>query len=178
MESQHLDPAQHSASGDGVEFGGQMSLDQYAAASRAAAANAETKESAAAPEPVVDSSPALASVSAEFGASDGGVDVSDLPAFTSLKGMLPSGRMRVQMDLVKLATGLPETLTEGAAEADFMSMDDAELDTLTAAIEKMEQALLRGAKDRNAMEQWLVNQDNPMQALMAAFNVYADYVGK
>lgn len=177
MTTSNPEPTNY-AGGDGVEFGGQMSLDQYVQQSQAAAAADADTDAQPAADPVEDDTPALAGMAAEFGASNDDVDLSGMPEFRSLKGMLPSGRMRVQMDLVKIATALPETFAGETTQSEIMDLDPAEFDALAGAIENMENAVLRGAVDKDAMAEWLSGHDSPMAALMGAFNRYAEYVGK
>lgn len=131
---------------------------------------------------VVDSSPKLAGAGPQYGAADSepeGVDMTTLPEFKDLRRMLPSERLKAQMRTAKVATALPAHLknadTSGGLDFDTMTADD--LDALTNVISAVEAVVLDNALDRGAMTEWLIAQDEPLNAVMAAFTQFTDRLG-
>lgn len=136
----------------------------------------------ATPDAVVDPRPALEGVGAQYSAADAepeGVDMATLPEFKDMRRMLPSARLKVQMKTAKVATALPAHLkdadTSGGLDFDNMTADD--LDALTNVIATVEETVLDNAADREAMTEWLVAQDEPLNAVMAAFTKFTDRLG-
>ena len=131
---------------------------------------------------VVDGRPALEGMGPQYGAAEAepeGVDMSTLPEFKDLRRMLPSARLKVQMNTAKIATALPAHLknadTKGGLEFDSMTADD--LDALTAVIASVEDTVLDNAADREAMTEWLLAQKDPLNAVMSAFTKFTDRLG-
>lgn len=151
--------------------------------------NAPVAEPVPTPEPepeadkgVVDGRPALEGMGPQYGAAEAepeGVDMSTLPEFKDLRRMLPSARLKVQMNTAKIATALPAHLknadTSGGLEFDSMTADD--LDALTAVIASVEDTVLDNAADREAMTEWLLAQKDPLNAVMSAFTKFTDRLG-
>ena len=65
--------------------------------------------------------------------------------------------------------------TSGGLDFDNMTADD--LDALTNVIATVEETVLDNAADREAMTEWLVAQDEPLNAVMAAFTKFTDRLG-
>lgn len=131
---------------------------------------------------VVDPNPALAGVGPQYGSADAepeGVDMTTLPEFKDLRRMLPSERLKVQMKTAKVATALPEHLknAESSGGLDFDSLTSDDLDALTNVIAAVEDTVLDNAADRGAMTEWLIAQDEPLNAVMAAFTKFTDRLG-
>ena len=74
---------------------------------------------------------------------------------------------------------MPEHLknakSSGGLEFDALTSDD--LDALTNVIAAVEAVVLDNAADRDAMTEWLVTQDEPLNAVMAAFTTFTDRLG-
>lgn len=130
---------------------------------------------------VIDPNPALAGVGPQYGAADSepeGVDMTTLPTFKDLRRMLPSERMKTQMATAKVAAALPAHLKNAEAGGlDFDSLTSDDLDALTNVIAAVESVVLDNATDREAMTEWLVTQDEPMNAVMAAFSQFTERLG-
>lgn len=131
---------------------------------------------------VVDPSPALAGVGPQYGSADAepeGVDMTTLPAFKDLRRMLPSERLKVQMKTAKVATALPAHLKDADTSEglDFDAMTAEDFDALTNVIATVEEVVLDNAADREAMTEWLVSQDEPLNAVMAAFTKFTERLG-
>lgn len=150
--------------------------------------NAPIAEPVPTPEPeadntgVVDERPALEGMGPQYGTAEAepeGVDMTTLPEFKDLRRMLPSARLKVQMNTAKIATALPAHLknadTSGGLEFDSMTADD--LDALTAVIASVEDTVLDNAADREAMTEWLLAQKDPLNAVMSAFTKFTDRLG-
>lgn len=165
---------------DGTAFGRVINADDYY---NAAVAGTEDKdETAPAPDAVVDDSPALAGVGPQYAAADNepqGVDMATMPEFQDMRRMLPSQRLKVQMNTAKVATALPSHLKDADAKAglSFDDMTAEDLDALTNVIANVEAAVLDNAADRDAMAEWLINQDNSLNAVMAAFSKFTNRLG-
>ena len=131
---------------------------------------------------MVDDNPALAGVGPQYAAADNepqGVDMATMPEFQDMRRMLPSQRLKVQMNTAKVATALPSHLKDADAKAglSFDDMTAEDLDALTNVIANVEAAVLDNAVDRDAMAEWLVNQDNSLNAVMAAFSKFTNRLG-
>lgn len=152
--------------------------------------NAPIAEPVPTPEPeadtdhdgVVDGRPVLEGMGPQYGTAEAepeGVDMTTLPEFKDLRRMLPSARLKVQMNTAKIATALPAHLknadTSGGLEFDSMTADD--LDALTAVIASVEDTVLDNAADREAMTEWLLAQKDPLNAVMSAFTKFTDRLG-
>lgn len=134
------------------------------------------------PEAVVDPNPALEGVGAQYAAADAepeGVDMTTLPEFKDMRRMLPSARLKIQMSTAKVAAALPAHLknADTSAGLDFDNMTADDLDALTNVIATVEATVLDNAADREAMTEWLVAQDEPLNAVMAAFTKFTDRLG-
>ena len=170
---------------DGTAYGRVIDADAYY---NAAVAGDEYKDEAAPapdvsmPNAVVDDSPVLEGVGPQYAAADNetkGVDLSTLPAFKDMRRILPSERLKIQMNTAKVAAGLPSHLKDADAKKglSFDDMTAEDLDALTNVIATVEAAVLDNAADREAMTEWLVNQDNPLNAVMAAFTKFTNRLG-
>lgn len=135
------------------------------------------------PEGVVDPSPALETVAAQYATNaPEGVDVETLPEFKDLRRMLPAQRVRAQMELAKLATDLPAELMAqaedgGTVSVDLQTLRAEDLDAVVNLMETAQGLVLDNAKDPEAMEAWLVDQQDPLQAVMYAFEKYQGSLG-
>lgn len=125
----------------------------------------------------VDPAPALGDVSPEFNTAVDDVDLSGMPAVRDMKKMLPAARMRVQKQLVKLKeleSKLPDSFKNGDP-TDEVSEEDFEI--VCEMMEAAQDFLLGQAEDREAMEQWLINSEEPEKALFAAMGKVASRLG-
>ena len=142
-----------------------------------------------APQAVTDPAPALAGVAPEFGATpepaaDGtlpevdtdGVDVSTFPGLADMRRLMPSVRLKMQMNAAKIATGLPEGLADGTG-LNIADLKGDDLDALSNLFDGVENAVLDAATDRAAMANWLLEQRNPFNAVMYAFSRYTESLG-
>lgn len=138
--------------------------------------NAQAEHPAPAAE-VTDQGPVLASVDPAFNtAVPEGLDATTLPPFKDMTRSLPAARIRVQMDLAKFATAIPKSLQQ-AGEVDLSTMNAADMDAIANMIEGLQNVILDNAQDRQAMENWLIDQADPVSAVMHAFNVFQDTTG-
>lgn len=125
---------------------------------------------------ITDPKPALEGVSPEFGKTEiPDVDVSDLPEFRSLQGTLPSARFHVHRKLAEVQKAVPKAWVEGETPDEQEVIDNIE--ELERMLVMMENLVLERAKDRDAMEKWLCDQEDGLNAVMAAFNVLAEKLG-
>lgn len=152
--------------------------DQAQAQHRAPEAQPENQPE---PETAKDERPALASAGPEFDTNAAeGVDMTTLPAFKSVQRMLPAQRMRSELSAAKMVTGLPDSLTalvSGDGEIDMTALQDQDLDALMDLFDNVQEAVLEAAQDRTAMEDWLMAQEDPTQAIMSAFTQYRSDLG-
>lgn len=167
---------------DGIEYNHVLDAEAYYNAPVAEPAPTEAPKADNEPEAVVDDRPALEGVGPEYGSADTepeGVDMTTLPEFKDMRRMLPSARLKVQMNTAKVATALPSHLkdanTDGGIDFDNMTADD--LDALTNVIATVETTVLDNAADRDAMTDWLLAQSEPLNAVMAAFSKFTDRLG-
>lgn len=129
---------------------------------------------------VVDSQPALHGMGPEFVAANSepeGVDLTTMPSFRDMRRMLPSERLRVQMKAAKVAAALPAHLKE-AEGVEFEALSPEDLDALTDVIATVESVVLDNAADREAMTDWLVDQKEPLDAVMTAFTEFTSRLGE
>lgn len=125
----------------------------------------------------VDPSPALGGVDPQFDTTISDVDLSGMPAVRDMKKMLPAARMRVQKQLVKLKeleSKLPDNFKNGDP-TDEVSEEDFEI--VCEMMEAAQDFLLGQAEDREAMEQWLIDSNEPEKALFAAMGKVAARLG-
>lgn len=127
----------------------------------------------------IDEVPALDGVidaQTEDQAGDG-VDASSMPAFRDMRRLLPSKRFEKQAEMMALVADMPKEWQDGdvtEGSVDLASMDFGKLSTL---ITKAEGFVLDLAEDRTAMEEWLIDQENGMQAVMDAFTKATGLLG-
>lgn len=127
------------------------------------------------PEPAKDPSPALEGLAPQLGGAENtdGVDLSTLPEFVDMARMLPAERVRVTMSVSKVALSLPERLREQGDAADgqldMETMTPEDMDAIADMFARCQDLVLDHAQDRRAMTEWLLAQDNPLGAVMAAF---------
>lgn len=126
-----------------------------------------------------DSSPALAQVDPEFNPDDTtGLDVETFPGMRDLRRMLPAQRIKSQTDLAKVQDMLPESFTsQGFGQQDVTSMSSEDLDKLAGLFEAIQETVLENAVDRDDMEAWLIDQDEPIKAVLYGFNQYQAALG-
>lgn len=126
-----------------------------------------------------DSSAALAQVSPEFNPDDTtGLDVEAFPGMRDLRRMLPAQRIKSQTDLAKVQDMLPANFTsQGFGQEDVTSMSGEDLDKLAGLFEAIQETVLENAADRDAMEAWLIDQDEPIKAVLYGFNQYQAALG-
>ena len=168
---------------DGTAYGRVIDADAYYNAPVAESALPEFPEAPAdTSEAVVDPNPALAGVGPQYEAADAeveGVDMATIPAFRDMHRLLPSERLKIQMSTAKAATALPKHLKDGDEEGglEFDSMTADDIDALTNVISTVEEIVLDNAADRGEMTEWLVTQEEPLNAVMAAFTRFTERLG-
>lgn len=130
-------------------------------------------------EPVQDPQPVLTGLAPQFGGQEDtdGVDVDTMPPFRPLERMLPAQRVKLQMDMAKIAKALPANMAQGQTDLDMDQLTEADLDLLVNLFERIQENVLINARDRKAMETWLMDQTNSMGAIMYAFNRLVDTLG-
>lgn len=160
-----------------------LTPEQYAAQYAATVAAPEDTSAAA----VKDQEPVLADVAPQFAdaTSDApeGVDGDSLPEFKDLRRMLPAQRIKAQADMGKLALTLPDKFRqladdgEVSMELDLSNLAPEDLDSVANLVAQAQEIVLGGAKDRQAMEEWLLDQTSPVEAVMYAFSRYQERLG-
>lgn len=127
---------------------------------------------------VTDSTPALAGVAPEFLPAEAteGVDIESMPPLKELARLLPSKRTKIKAQAALIA--------QHAQTVDELSADGADEDVLidnlgevAALIEVAEGFVLDMAQDRDAMEAWLIAQEQGESAVMVAFSKAAEALG-
>ena len=138
----------------------------------------QTQEETPEPTPSIDQSPALAGVAPQFNSqAPEGVDTTTLPPFADTSRMLPAQRVTMEMELAKVAAGLPRHIIESDSDSlDIYSMSSDDLDAVAYMITRVQDVVISRAQDSDAMEAWLVDQQEPLQAVMYAFSVYQEQV--
>lgn len=127
------------------------------------------------PDPAKDPTPALAGLAPQLGGAEDtdGVDLATLPPFVDMASMLPAERVRITMSVSKLALSLPKHLREQGDAAngqlDLDTMKPEDMDSIADMFASCQDLVLDHAQDRVAMTEWLLAQDNPLGAVMAAF---------
>ncbi|NEK06063.1 hypothetical protein GR239_36855, partial [Rhizobium leguminosarum] len=99
-----------------------------------------------------------------------------------LQRMLPAQRIKAQAELAKVATSLPAKFLDQdgsgvSIDADVNSLTSEDLDAVADMVTKVQDIVLDAAVDREAMENWLLDQENPMDAVMFAFTKYQATLG-
>lgn len=151
-------------------------------AARHAARVAEDAQAYEAPQPPegahVDAVPVLSGVVPEQSAEQEteGVDMASMPELRSMRGMLPSAQFAVQARMLKLVKDMPDEWRDGEGQAD-LDVKDMDFDALSDLITGAETFVLDLAKDREAMTDWLIAQENGMQAVMGAFTKATELLG-
>ncbi|MDK8450993.1 hypothetical protein [Corynebacterium mastitidis] len=125
-----------------------------------------------------DKSPALAGVSAEFLPAEAteGVDVESMPPLKDLARLLPSKRTKIKAQAATIAQhaqGVDALSTDGADESVLLD----HLGEVADLIEVAEAFVLDMAQDRDAMEAWLIEQEQGESAVMIAFSKAAEALG-
>lgn len=131
---------------------------------------------------IKDPEPVLATVAPQFAEEVTGVDVDSLPAFKPFQRMLPAQRIKAQAELAKVATSLPVKFLDQdgsgvSIDADINSLTSEDLDAVAGMVARVQDIVLDAAADREAMENWLLDQENPMDAVMFAFTKYQATLG-
>lgn len=126
-----------------------------------------------------DSTPALAPVSPEYDPDDTtGVDVESFPGMRDLRRLLPADRIKAQTDLAKVQDTLPESFTrQGFNPSEVTRMSSDDLDALSGLFVSIQNTVLDNAADREAMENWLIDQDDPIKAVLYGFTQYQAALG-
>lgn len=128
--------------------------------------------------PAKDDHAALSSVGAEFDTNDANVDTESFPGFKALKRMLPADRMNLQLQLAKIAAGLPKSLKDGDdTNLDFSELSPADMDSLAGMFTQMQNLVLSASTNEQKMGDWLTDQPEPMEALLYAFGKYQETLG-
>lgn len=141
-----------------------------------------TKHASKEQDTVKDEAPALAAVSPVFDVdTPEGVDVASLPGFKDMSRMLPAQRVRAQTRLAQLASSVPHSITRaeegGAPGVAVYDVSADDLDAVADMIEGIQTLVLENAEDQGAMEAWLIDQKDPLQAVMYAFSRYQAALG-
>ena len=129
--------------------------------------------------PAKDDTEALSSVGPEFDTNDSNVDTESFPGFKALKRMLPADRMNLQLQLAKIAAGLPKSLKDGddSTNLDFSDLTPQDMDSLAGMFTQMQNLVLSASTDEQKMGDWLTDQPEPMEALLYAFGKYQETLG-
>nr|DAO89799.1 MAG TPA: hypothetical protein [Caudoviricetes sp.] len=128
--------------------------------------------------PAKDDTEALSSVGPEFDTNDSNVDTESFPGFKALKRMLPADRMNLQLQLAKIAAGLPKSFKDGDnADVDFSELSPSDMDSLAGMFTQMQNLVLSASTDEQKMGDWLTDQPEPMEALLYAFGQYQETLG-
>ncbi|WP_420100186.1 hypothetical protein [Corynebacterium sp.] len=109
--------------------------------------------------------------------ADRGVDMASMPAFRGVNHLLPSARFVMQAQMMNLVKKMPKEWTNGDVEPSNIDPADMDFDALSELITGAETFVLDLAADREAMEAWLIAQENGFQAVMDAFTKATDLLG-
>lgn len=126
-----------------------------------------------------DDQAVLATVAPEFNPDDTtGVDVEGFPALRDFGRMLPAARMRIQTDTAKMAAGLPAKFTkQGTGDQDLTNLTPEDLDSMADMFESIQTLLLDNAQDQEAMENWLIDQEDPIKGILYGFSQFQANLG-
>ena len=127
-----------------------------------------------------DQAPVLDGVTPSTTQVPGGVNAETFPALMDLRRMLPAERFRRQTALAKVVDGLPEdlkTAATGGEALDMTNVTSADLDALAEMFTRIQDAVLDAAADREAMTEWLMDQEDPMQGVMYGFTRVQGFLG-
>lgn len=128
--------------------------------------------------PSTDSSAALAAIGPEFDDSvPEGVDAASLPEMRDMRRMLPSKRFEVKAKVGKIATSLPKNLENLEGDIDLQDLGPETWEKFQTLFSTMEEIVLDTAADRDAMEQWLINQESGESAIQFAFGRVSETLG-
>lgn len=108
---------------------------------------------------------------------DSDVNLESMPEFRGVNHLLPSARFAMQAQMMNLVKKMPKEWTNGDVEPAEADPADMDFDSMTELITGAENFVLDLAKDRSAMEEWLIAQDNGLQAVMSAFSKATDLLG-
>lgn len=127
-----------------------------------------------------DQAPVLDGVTQSTTQVPEGVNAETFPALMDLRRMLPAERFRRQTALAKVVDGLPEdlkTAATGGEALDMTNVTSADLDALAEMFTRIQDAVLDAAADREAMTEWLMDQEDPMQGVMYGFTRVQGFLG-
>lgn len=127
-----------------------------------------------------DQAPVLDGVTPSTTQVPEGVNAETFPALMDLRRMLPAERFRRQTTLAKVVDGLPEdlkTAATGGEALDMTNVTSADLDALAEMFTRIQDAVLDAAADREAMTEWLMDQEDPMQGVMYGFTRVQGFLG-
>lgn len=112
-----------------------------------------------------------------------GVDAASLPSFKDARRMLPADRLRAQAGMAKLAVSVPDKFRQAAEDGsvtldlDLSDLTGEDLDAISEMVTMAQDTVLGAAEDRDAMTEWLVAQESPVEAVMYAFSRYQEALG-
>ena len=109
-----------------------------------------------------------------------GVNTATFPALIDLRRVLPAERFQRQADLAKIKDALPEALQEATTNGgtlDPASITSDDLDALATMFTRLQDTVLDAAQDRDAMTEWLIDQEDPMQGVMYGFTRVTETLG-
>lgn len=119
-----------------------------------------------------DEAPVLEGVIPSTTEAPEGVDVTTFPDLQDLRRILPAQRFQHQAALAALVEDLPEGFRDAAAGGkgvDMTNVTGADLNALATMFTRIQDTVLDTAVDREAMENWLIDQVDPLQAVMYGF---------
>ncbi len=130
----------------------------------------------------VSARPELDGVTAQTVQHVEGVDTESMPGLKDMSRSLPSERMRIQGTMMHVVKALPKEWVEAGAKDIEAKLQDGGLekldpDAFVGMFEQMEDLVFQLAVDADAMREWIVSQDAPMDALVYAFNRVSSTVG-
>lgn len=129
---------------------------------------------------VTDPAPVLAPVSPDFSTDDlTGVDPDTFPALRDFRRILPAQRLTEQAKLGKLMETIPEQFRDAAngQDVDLSKVTGDDLDALAATFTAIQDIILGAAEDREAMTEWLIDQEDSLQAVLYGFTQYQGSLG-
>ena len=86
--------------------------------------------------------------------------------------------MNLQLQLAKIAAGLPESFKDGDnANIEFSELSPSDMDLLADMFTQMQNLVLSASTDEQKMGDWLTDQPEPMEALLFAFGRYQETLG-
>lgn len=130
----------------------------------------------------VSATPELEGVTPETTTGVDGVDVESMPSLRELGRLMPSERAKLQATMIRVAKSLPEEWVNSDSD-DVQNvildkgLEGLDPDTFVNIFKSMEQIVFEVSADKDAMREWILDQDSPSDALTYAFSRVSEALG-